>query len=74
MIAGRPSRLVLLRLRIYLYSTVHADCFSLPMPDGFTFSSLALYDEQITRIASRYTLKGVNVLVHCRGQSKLRRF
>lgn len=43
--------------------------FSLPMPDGFTPVSLRLFDSQITLIASKYTLKGVNVLVHCRGES-----
>lgn len=39
------------------------------MPDGFTPSSLALFDQQVTLLCSRYTLKGVNVLVHCRGES-----
>ncbi|KAI9634224.1 uncharacterized protein MKK02DRAFT_17453, partial [Dioszegia hungarica] len=43
------------------------DVVRLPMPDGFTPSSLALFDTQVSRICSGYTLKGVNVLVHCRG-------
>ncbi|GMK53800.1 hypothetical protein CspeluHIS016_0103860 [Cutaneotrichosporon spelunceum] len=41
--------------------------FSLPMPDGFTPVSLQLFDAQVSLIAERYTLQGINVLVHCRG-------
>ena len=37
------------------------------MPDGFTPVSISLFDAQITLIATRYTLRGINVLVHCRG-------
>lgn len=40
----------------------------LPMPDGFTPVSMALFDSQVGLIATEYTLKGVNVLVHCRGE------
>jgi protein-tyrosine phosphatase len=39
----------------------------LPMPDGFTPVSISLFDAQINLIATRYTLRGINVLVHCRG-------
>ena len=39
------------------------------MPDGFTPVSLPLFDSQISLIVSEYSLKGVNVLVHCRGKS-----
>ena len=38
------------------------------MPDGFTPVSLSLFDAQINLIATRYSLHGTNVLVHCRGQ------
>ena len=39
----------------------------LPMPDGFTPVSISLFDAQVSLIATRYTLRGINVLVHCRG-------
>ncbi|WVR07837.1 hypothetical protein IAU60_004880 [Kwoniella sp. DSM 27419] len=43
------------------------DVLRLPMPDGFTPVSLALFDSQVTLIATKYSLQGTNVLVHCRG-------
>ncbi|OCF32149.1 hypothetical protein I317_07126 [Kwoniella heveanensis CBS 569] len=43
------------------------DVIRLPMPDGFTPVSLGLFDSQVTLIATKYTLQGTNVLVHCRG-------
>nr|ADE10061.1 PTPc [Tremella fuciformis] len=43
------------------------DVIRLPMPDGFTPVSMALFDSQVGLIATEYTLKGANVLVHCRG-------
>ncbi|ADV24136.1 hypothetical protein I305_02360 [Cryptococcus gattii E566] len=39
----------------------------LPMPDGFTPVSMELFDSQVSLIATKYTLQGINVLVHCRG-------
>jgi hypothetical protein len=39
------------------------------MPDGFTPVSLSLFDSQVSLITAEYSLKGVNVLVHCRGES-----
>jgi hypothetical protein len=38
------------------------------MPDGFTPVSLSLFDDQVSLIVRDYSLKGVNVLVHCRGE------
>lgn len=38
------------------------------MPDGFTPVSLQLFDAQVSLIAQRYTLQGINVLIHCRGE------
>lgn len=38
------------------------------MPDGFTPVSLSLFDNQVSLIVTQYSLKGVNVLVHCRGE------
>lgn len=38
------------------------------MPDGFTPVSISLFDSQVSLIATRYSLRGINVLVHCRGQ------
>ncbi|WVQ84882.1 hypothetical protein IAT38_007045 [Cryptococcus sp. DSM 104549] len=43
------------------------DVIRLPMPDGLTPASMALFDSQVTLIATKYTLQGTNVLVHCRG-------
>ncbi|WVW85952.1 hypothetical protein I302_107990 [Kwoniella bestiolae CBS 10118] len=43
------------------------DVIRLPMPDGFTPVNIGLFDSQITLIATKYSLQGVNVLVHCRG-------
>ncbi|WVR00311.1 hypothetical protein IAU59_007454 [Kwoniella sp. CBS 9459] len=43
------------------------DVIRLPMPDGFTPVSLGLFDSQVTLIATKYSLQGTNVLVHCRG-------
>ncbi|KAK8853064.1 hypothetical protein IAR55_003765 [Kwoniella newhampshirensis] len=43
------------------------DVIRLPMPDGFTPVSMGLFDAQVTLIATKYTLQGINVLVHCRG-------
>ncbi|WWC91524.1 uncharacterized protein L201_006470 [Kwoniella dendrophila CBS 6074] len=43
------------------------DVIRLPMPDGFTPVNTALFDSQVTLIATKYSLQGVNVLVHCRG-------
>ncbi|WWC64387.1 uncharacterized protein I303_106997 [Kwoniella dejecticola CBS 10117] len=43
------------------------DVIRLPMPDGFTPVNIALFDSQVTLIATKYSLQGVNVLVHCRG-------
>ncbi|WVN90678.1 uncharacterized protein L203_105920 [Cryptococcus depauperatus CBS 7841] len=43
------------------------DVIRLPMPDGFTPVSIELFDAQVTLIVTRYSLQGVNVLVHCRG-------
>lgn len=40
----------------------------LPMPDGFTPVSVELFDSQVSLIATKYTLQGINVLVHCRGE------
>ena len=45
------------------------DVIRLPMPDGFTPVSLTLFDEQVSMIVRDYSLKGINVLVHCRGES-----
>jgi len=39
------------------------------MPDGFTPVSLSLFDNQVSLIVRDYSLKGINVLVHCRGES-----
>jgi protein-tyrosine phosphatase len=38
------------------------------MPDGFTPVSLQLFDAQVSMIVTKYTLRGTNVLVHCRGR------
>lgn len=38
------------------------------MPDGFTPVSMELFDSQVSLIATKYTLQGINVLVHCRGE------
>ncbi|WWC71827.1 uncharacterized protein I206_105786 [Kwoniella pini CBS 10737] len=43
------------------------DVIRLPMPDGFTPVNMGLFDSQITLIATKYSLQGINVLVHCRG-------
>ncbi|OWZ76425.1 hypothetical protein C365_04571 [Cryptococcus neoformans Bt85] len=43
------------------------DVIRLPMPDGFTPVSMELFDSQVSLIATKYTLQGINVLVHCRG-------
>ncbi|ODN82490.1 hypothetical protein L198_07712 [Cryptococcus wingfieldii CBS 7118] len=43
------------------------DVIRLPMPDGFTMVSMELFDSQVALIAQKYTLQGINVLVHCRG-------
>ncbi|ORX40745.1 hypothetical protein BD324DRAFT_611927 [Kockovaella imperatae] len=48
-------------------SSIGLDVVRLPMPDGFTPVSLSLFDAQINLIAEKYTLQGINVLVHCRG-------
>ncbi|WOO80260.1 uncharacterized protein LOC62_03G003770 [Vanrija pseudolonga] len=50
-----------------LASDIGLDVIRLPMPDGFTPVSLQLFDAQVSLIATKYTLKGINVLVHCRG-------
>ncbi|TXT07418.1 hypothetical protein VHUM_03138 [Vanrija humicola] len=50
-----------------LASDIGLDVIRLPMPDGFTPVSLQLFDAQVTLIATKYSLKGINVLVHCRG-------
>lgn len=38
------------------------------MPDGFTPVSLSLFDSQVSLVVTQYSLKGINVLVHCRGE------
>ncbi|WRT70404.1 uncharacterized protein IL334_007402 [Kwoniella shivajii] len=43
------------------------DVIRVPMPDGFTPVNMALFDSQITLITTKYSLQGINVLVHCRG-------
>ncbi|KAL7418272.1 hypothetical protein Q5752_006728 [Cryptotrichosporon argae] len=43
------------------------DIIRLPMPDGFTPVSLELFDKQVDLLVNNYTLKGINVLIHCRG-------
>ncbi|BEI90688.1 uncharacterized protein CcaverHIS019_0307580 [Cutaneotrichosporon cavernicola] len=48
-------------------SDIGLDIIRLPMPDGFTPVSLQLFDAQVSLITQRYTLQGINVLVHCRG-------
>ena len=50
------------------------DVIRVPMPDGFTPVSLNLFDEQVSMIVRDYSLKGINVLVHCRGESFLYTF
>ncbi|CDZ98297.1 Protein-tyrosine/Dual specificity phosphatase [Phaffia rhodozyma] len=39
----------------------------IPMPEGLTPTSLSQFDAQISSIVTRYTLRGINVLAHCRG-------
>lgn len=50
-----------------MLSLTSSHLYRLPMPDGFTPVSIALFDAQVSLIATRYTLRGVDVLVHCRG-------
>lgn len=52
-------------------TTLLTRSLSLPMPDGFTPVSLSLFDAQINLIATKYSLHGTDVLVHCRGQFPL---
>ena len=73
---GRTTRLSLLPSVSMLSGESTPECLnvpslilfaSLPMPDGFTPVSLSLFDAQINLIATKYSLSGINVLVHCRG-------
>lgn len=44
------------------------DVLRLPTPEGLAPSlSPALLDEQLTTLIQHYTLRGIPVLVHCRG-------
>ncbi|KAK4683575.1 hypothetical protein P7C73_g6668, partial [Tremellales sp. Uapishka_1] len=43
------------------------DIIRLPMPDGFTPHSVNLFDAQVTLLVTKYSLQGINTLVHCRG-------
>lgn len=40
---------------------------SIPMPEGFTPASIEMFDKEIELIVKQYSLKGINVLTHCRG-------
>jgi hypothetical protein len=37
------------------------------MPEGLTPTSLPSFDAHLHRIITQYTLRGINVLAHCRG-------
>lgn len=37
------------------------------MPEGLTPTSLPIFDSQITHLVRTYTLRGIDVLSHCRG-------
>jgi protein-tyrosine phosphatase len=39
----------------------------IPMAEGFSPTDVTLTDNVITSVVEQYTLRGVNVLVHCRG-------
>jgi len=43
------------------------DVIRMPMPDGFTPVSMRMFDQHVGLICQKYTLEGINVLVHCRG-------
>lgn len=40
---------------------------SIPMPEGLTPTSLSTFDAHISHIITSYTLRGIDVLAHCRG-------
>lgn len=48
-------------------SSVGLDIVRVPMPDGLTPISFSQFDAAIQLVVTRYTLRGSNVLVHCRG-------
>jgi len=43
------------------------DVLRLPLPEGLAPLDVASFDAQMTRLINSYTLKGINVLCHCRG-------
>lgn len=43
------------------------DVLRLPMPEGLAPLDTAAVDDHLERIIETYTMKGINVLVHCRG-------
>ncbi|KIY50173.1 phosphatases II, partial [Fistulina hepatica ATCC 64428] len=43
------------------------DVLRIPMPEGLAPMSLTLANEYVTRLIYTYTLRGMSVLVHCRG-------
>ncbi|KAF9647314.1 phosphatases II [Thelephora ganbajun] len=43
------------------------DVLRIPLPEGLTPLDVASFDIHMTRLIDAYTLKGVNVLCHCRG-------
>ena len=43
------------------------DVLRLPMPEGLGPLDCAAVNDHLTRIVDDYTLKGIHVLVHCRG-------
>ncbi|GJJ06169.1 hypothetical protein Clacol_000358 [Clathrus columnatus] len=51
-------------------TTAHAlglDILRIPMPEGFSPMSPAILDQQLSYAIDSYTLKGIPILVHCRG-------
>ncbi|KAF5321223.1 hypothetical protein D9619_001403 [Psilocybe cf. subviscida] len=53
----------------YLYHTQKygIDVLRMPIPEGLPPISAALLDKHLADVIRRYTLKGVSILVHCRG-------
>lgn len=46
---------------------VGLDVLRIPIPEGFAPLSAASLDAQLTRLIKSYTMRGIPILVHCRG-------
>jgi protein-tyrosine phosphatase len=53
--------------RSVTHSIPSLNIFSIPVPEGLAPADVKMLDEHLTRLIETYTLRGVAILVHCRG-------